>query len=97
MHSFGVKHAPHVHNFLRKGRLLKQSTPGLLLERSIQQWHEAISAFEPRGEEVELVAHWAGFGRRKSHFRRVSLPFRSSETSIVVSGLASDATIDLLG
>ena len=97
MHSFGVKHAPHVHNFLRKGRLLKQSTPGLLLERSIQQWHEAISAFEPRGEEVELVAHWAGFGRRKSHFRRVSLPFRSSETSIVLSGLASDATIDLLG
>ena len=97
VHSFGAKHAPHVHNFLRKGRLLKQSTPSLLLERSVQRWQEAISVFEPRGEEIELVAHWPGFGRRKSQFRRITLPFRSNETSFVLSGLASDATIDLLG
>jgi hypothetical protein len=95
---FGPCHTDHVRKWLETHRepLHLQGGESFVSRACAQVYRDVANAFEPSADELDAVSHWTGFGRLRSSYRRVMLPFRSGERGWVVSGIRLDASIDLL-
>jgi hypothetical protein len=60
-------------------------------------YQTAATTCEPRADEIDVIADWTGYGRLRSQYRRLVLPFGSQGQSWLVSGIQLDPAIDLLG
>jgi hypothetical protein len=96
--AFGANHADHVSKWLRAHRGVRITEPSdsVFSQSAARVYQSATVAFEPRTDEVDVITHWTGYGRRRSGFRRLVLPFRSGNQSWVLSGIEMDPTIEIL-
>lgn len=96
---FGAYHTDHVRRYLtaRKGTRLSEADPDSFLSRACAQvYRNVLGSFEPNAEELDAVAYWPGFGRVRSRYRRLMLPFKSPAGCCLLSGICLDSGIDLL-
>ena len=73
-----------------------QSSDSVFSQSGARVYQSVTVAFEPRADETDVITHWTRYGRRRSGFRRLVLPFRSRDQSWVLSGIEMDPTIELL-
>lgn len=96
---FGPNQSAHVMRWLTARRDISVAdAPDSPFSRSCDwAYQSAASTCEPRSDETDLIAHWTGYGRRRSQFRRLVLPFRSEGRTWLLSAIQMDPAIDLLG
>ena len=96
--AFGANHAEHVSRWLRahRGVCIAEPSDSVFSQSGTRVYQSVTAAFEPRADETDVITHWTGYGRRRSGFRRLVLPFRSRDQSWVLSGIEMDPTIELL-
>jgi hypothetical protein len=95
---FGANHSEYVRKWLRlcHGGAIPEPSDSVFSQSSARVYQSVTGAFEPRVDETDAIAHWIGYGRRRSRFRRLVLPFRSQGQTWVLSGIDADPTIELL-
>ena len=76
--------------------LLRPEEENFTARGCAQVYRDITQAFEPRSDELDAVAYWPGYGRLRSRYRRLMLPFRASERTWLASGICLDPGIDLL-
>ena len=59
-------------------------------------YQRAAASLQPRCDEVDAVTDWTGHGRLRTQFRRLVLPFRWEDQTLLLSGMEMDRGIDLL-
>jgi hypothetical protein len=97
--AFGAHHTDHVRRWLDTHRdepLHAQGRDSFVSRGCGDVYGSIPDDRAPAAEEIDTVAHWTGFGRLRSRYRRLILPFRAGKRSWVVSGICLDPTIDLL-
>jgi len=96
--AFGTNHSNPVRKWLKAnhGRRVSEPLNGLFGQSCAGVYQSAMRAFEPRADETDAITHWTGYGRRRSCFRRLALPFRFRGQTWVLSGIELDPTIELL-
>ena len=96
---FGPHHTPHVRKWLEAQQRAPLDTPygdNFVSRACVRVYREVVNALEPAADELDAVSHWTGFGRMRSRYRRLMLPYRSAERCWILSGIALDRDIDLL-
>ena len=95
---FGINHAEYVTRWLNSHRGIGIVEPAdRVFSQSCSRIYQSVSAaFEPRADETDVITHWVGWGRRRSGFRRLMLPFKSEGQTWLLSGIEMDPTIELL-
>ena len=96
--AFGANHSDHVRKWLNahRGVDIVGSSDHLFAQNCARVFHSVAATFEPRADETDVITHWNGYGRRRSGFRRLALPFRSRGKTWVFSGIEMDPAIELL-
>ena len=95
---FGPYHTDHVRKWLTRQRhtLLRPEEDNFTARGCALVYRDITHAFEPRSDELDAVAYWPGYGRLRSRYRRLMLPFRAGDRTWLASGICLDPGIDLL-
>ena len=95
---FGPYHTDHVRKWLTRQRhaLLRPEEDNFTARGCAQVYRDIMHAFEPQSDALDAVAYWPGYGRLRSRYRRLMLPFRAGNRTWLASGICLDPGIDLL-
>jgi hypothetical protein len=93
---FGRHHAGHVTRWLAREGQLDRGDDSFPAHACAVVYGDVVKRFAPGCDELDAISWWTGYGRRRSQYRRLMLPFRSGHCAWVVSGVRLDPAIDLL-
>ncbi len=93
---FSEHHAGHVNRWLARDGRLESSGESFTARACTPVYRDVADQFSPGCDELDAVSCWAGYGRKRSRFRRLMLPFRSGPTIWVAAAIRLDPDIDLL-
>lgn len=91
--------SPYVVRWLatNRGRSISSLPDQDFARNCVRGLRQVAASGEPLLEAVDCLAHWTGFGRVRSRFRRIVLPFDTPRGVALLSGSILDPSIDMLG
>ena len=97
VNSFGDTQSDYVRKWLAAYTKADAQRPDRIFSQSCAPLYQRVAAtLEPRCDQLDVVTDWTGHGRLRTQFRRLVLPFRLGDQTLLLSGMEMDRSIDLL-